>query len=134
MKTVTIKQTDAQLTVSESCIDGATFNNVKLSKATFFDVAMDEVKIENANLSDLEIKNAQVGGAYIHGIGLPPAGHPAHNSNVAKRPVRFEDCYLAGSTINNCNLSHVAITDCNLTGMTINGVLVEELLALYNKR
>jgi len=134
MEKITIKQTDAQLTVNDSCIDGAIFNNVKLSKASFFDVAMDNVIIENANLSDLEIKDAQIGGAYIHGIGLPPAGHPRHNPNVHMRPVRFEDCYLAGSTINDCNLANVAITDCNLTGMTINGILVEKLLALYNKR
>lgn len=134
MQTFTIKQTTAQLSVIDACIDGAVFNDVKLSKASFFDVAMDGVTIENANLSDLEIKNAQIGGAYIHDIGLPPAGHPRHDPNIRMRPVRFEDCYLAGSTITNCNLSNVSITDCNLTGMTIDGISVQELLALYNKR
>ena len=134
METVAIKETSVQLTVTTSCIDGAIFNDVKLSKASFFDVAMDDVKIENANLSNVEIKDAQIGGAYIHGIGLPPAGHPKHDPNARMRPVRFEDCYLAGSIITNCNLSNVSITDCNLTGMTIEGVLVEELLALYYKK
>lgn len=131
METVNIHQTTAQLTVKEACIDNALFNNVKLTGATFIDVAMDKVKISNANLSHLEIEGAQLGGAYIHNIGMPPKGHPMHKPDAFMRPVKFEDCMLAGGIITNCNLTGVAITNCNLSGMTINGILVEELLRKY---
>src|SRR5579863_2082365 len=100
-----------------------------LNGSSFHDVAMMDVKIENANLSDLEIEGAQLGGAYIHNIGMPPKGHPHHAEGATMRPLKFEDCYLAGSKFSNCNLSGVHITDCNITGMTINGISVEELLA-----
>jgi len=133
MQDVQIVNTIAQLSVKQSCIDGAEFRDVKLSKASFTDVAMDGVKITDANLSDLEIENAQLGGAYIHNIGMPPKGHPMYNPNVKMRPVKFEDCFLEGAIITNCNLANVQVTDCNLEGMTINGILVEELLKKWNQ-
>jgi uncharacterized protein YjbI with pentapeptide repeats len=65
------------------------------------------MKIANANLSDLEIEGAQLGGAYIHNIGMPPKDHPMHVPGSTMRPVRFEDCELHGSQFNDCNLSNV---------------------------
>ena len=91
------------------------------------------------NLSDLEIEGAQLGGAFIHNIGMPPKDHPFYVEGATMRPVRFEDCALAGiqfddcnlqgGQITNCNLSNVHLTDCNITGMTINGISVADLLA-----
>ena len=118
--------------MQEARIDNASFNNVKLSNACFFDVAMDGVKIINANLCNLEIEDAQLGGAYIHNIGMPAIGHPKYNPAAKMKPLKFEDCMLDGSIINDCSLAGVQITNCNLTGMTINGILVEELLKKYN--
>lgn len=143
METVNITQTTAQLNVKEACIDNAIFNNVKLTGATFFDVAMDNIKITNANLKNLEIEGAQLGGAYIHNIGMPRKGHPMYSPNAVMHPLKLEDCMLNGSVITNCNLAGgeitdcnltgVKISDCNLTGMTINGILVEELLRKYGE-
>ena len=104
-----------------------------LSNSTFHDVAMTNVKIVDANLSNLEIEGAQLGGAYIHNIGMPPKGHQMYDTAAKQRPLRFEDCDFNGSTITNCNLSSVSISDCNLYGMTINGILVEDLLKNYDK-
>ncbi len=112
-------------------LDGSTFVMLKMSKTTFNDVDLSNLKIVNANLSDLEIEGAQLGGAYIHNIGMPPKDHPAYDEKAKQRPLRFEDCELSGSTITNCNLSNVSISDCNTTGMTINGILVEDLLKKY---
>jgi uncharacterized protein YjbI with pentapeptide repeats len=47
-----------------------------LNDSRFQDVAMMNVKITDANLSNLEIEGVQMGGAYIHNIGMPPKGHP----------------------------------------------------------
>jgi len=131
METIEIKQKTVTLHVSESCIDTPAFTKVKLTGARFFDVAMDNVTIRDANMSDLEIEYAQLGGAYIHNIGLPPVGHPMHRPGEKMRPMRFEDCQLTKSTFTNCDLEGVEITDCNLAGMKINGILVEELLKKY---
>ncbi|HTD39170.1 MAG TPA: pentapeptide repeat-containing protein [Mucilaginibacter sp.] len=103
-------------------------NKAMLDNSDFFDVAMTNVKIANANLSDLEIEGAQLGGAFIHNIGMPPKDHPMYDPEARQRPLRFEDCDLHGSTFNNCNLSGVELTDCNIKGMKINGILIESLI------
>lgn len=108
-------------------------NRAMLNDSNFHDVAMMNVKIVDANLSDLEIEGAQLGGAYIHNIGMPPKGHPMYDHKAKHRPLRLEDCDLNNSSITNCNLSGVSISDCNLSGMTINGILVENLLENYRK-
>ncbi len=108
-------------------------NKAMLDNSYFNDVSIKNVKIINANLSDLEIEGAQLGGAFIHNVGMPPKGHPMYDPAAKQRPMRFEDCNLAGSTITNCNLGGVVIDDCNLAGMTINGILVEDLLKVYRQ-
>lgn len=128
---VTIKETQKVLEVKCAVINRTTLEQVMMNNASFRDVCMTNLKIEDANLSDLEIQYAQLGGAYIHDIGMPPEGHPAYAPDVKQRPLKFENCYLAGSTITNCNLVDVEISDCNLTGMKINGVEVNELLRIY---
>jgi uncharacterized protein YjbI with pentapeptide repeats len=104
-----------------------------LNNSCFDDVAMANVKITNANLSDLEIERAQLGGAYIHNIGMPPKGHPMYDPDVKQRPLRFEDCDLNNSMFTNCNLSGITIVDCNIEDMKINGITARELLASYEK-
>jgi uncharacterized protein YjbI with pentapeptide repeats len=107
--------------------------NARLTNSDFFDVAMTNVKIVNANLSDLEIEGAQLGGAFIHHIGMPPKDHPMYDPEARQRPLRFEDCDLRGSTFTNCNLSGIELTDCNIKGMKIDGIAIEELLSTYAK-
>jgi len=102
--------------------------NAMLNNSDFFDVAMANVKIVNANLSDLEIEGAQLGGAYIHNIGMPPKNHPMYDPEARQRPLLFEDCDLHGSKFTNCDLSDVELADCNIKGLKINGKLIEELI------
>jgi uncharacterized protein YjbI with pentapeptide repeats len=109
--------------VKRACIDNSYFE----------DICATSVKITDANLSDLEIDGAQLGGAYIHNIGMPPKGYPAYDSEARQRPLRFDNADLHGSTITNCNLSNLSIDDCNVEGMKINGILVEDLLKSYQK-
>ena len=105
--------------------------NAMLNNSDFFDVGMANVKIVNANLSDLEIEGAQLGGAYIHNIGMPPKDHPMYDPEARQRPLRFEECDLHGSTLNHCDLSDVVLTDCNIKGLKINGISIEELINQY---
>jgi len=120
------------LDVKWSNLDGSKFREFCMNNAKIHDVCATGVKITDANLSDLEIEGAQLGGAYIHNIGMPPEGHPNYDPAIKQRPLKFENCDLNSSTITDCNLSNVSITDCNLNGMTINGILVEDLLKAYN--
>jgi|SRR5580692_7163554 uncharacterized protein YjbI with pentapeptide repeats len=106
--------------------------NAMLNNSYFNDVAMTNVTIINANLSDLEIEGAQIGGAYIHNIGGPPADHPMYDPAFKHRPVRFENCDLNNSSFKDCDLSGVSISDCDLSGMKIEGIPVEEMLAAYH--
>ena len=99
-----------------------------LDNSTFQDISAKNVKITDANLSDLEIEGAQIGGAFIHNIGMPPKGHPMYQPAARQRPVRFENCDLSNSTITNCNLENLLIDDCNVKGLKINGVLLDDLL------
>ncbi|MEO3403896.1 pentapeptide repeat-containing protein [Mucilaginibacter sp. CAU 1740] len=131
---IIIKETQKVLDVKCAVIDGTTLEQVMMNNASFRDVCITNLKIEDANLSDLEIRYAQLGGAYIHDIGMPPEGHPAYDPDIKQRPLKFENCYLAGSTITNCNLSNVEIEDCNLSGMKIDGVEVAELLRIFRQR
>ncbi|WP_374949327.1 hypothetical protein [Mucilaginibacter sp.] len=131
METIEIKQSEKQIIASEAMLLNSSFNMVCLNGTSFNDISATNVKIADANLSDLEIEGAQLGGAYIHKIGMPPEGHPAYDPNKKQRPLRFEDCDLNNSSIHNCDLSGVAITDCNTAGMTVNGIAVDELLKAY---
>ena len=131
MEKTTITDTQKILEVSMSILNDSKFEKAMLERLYFNDVNMSGTKITNANLSDLEIEGAQMGGAWIHNIGMPPEGHPFYNPAVQQRPVRFDDCNFSNSTIHNCNLSSVAITDCETIGMTINGILVDDLLKQY---
>jgi uncharacterized protein YjbI with pentapeptide repeats len=122
-------------------LNNSRFENIMMQGTTIFDVNASNMKIVNANLSNLEIEGAQLGGALIHNIGMPPKGHPMYAEGARMRSVTFDDCDLRQSTIRNCNLSGaeitdcdlsgVALKDCNLSGMTINGIPVQELLASY---
>jgi uncharacterized protein YjbI with pentapeptide repeats len=120
---VHIFETQKTLSVKRAMIDNSNFD----------DVCATGVKITNANLSDLEIDGAQLGGAYLHNIGMPPKGHPAYDPNAKQKPLKLEDCDLNNSTIINCNLSGIAINNCNISGMKINGLSIEELLKEYKK-
>ncbi|MED4015949.1 pentapeptide repeat-containing protein [Sutcliffiella cohnii] len=143
MEKIKIQNEAKQLEAKQANIGGSSFFEVfaegmnitcaTLEGTTFHDVNLSKVTITDANLSDLEINGAQLGGAYIHHIGLPPEGHENFVPGAKQRPLTFEHCELEGSRISNCNLTNVEINDCELTGLRINGILVEDLLASYKR-
>ncbi|WP_165972389.1 pentapeptide repeat-containing protein [Paenibacillus piri] len=131
MEKLDIMNASKRLDVKNACIDQSRFVCVGAERLYFENVSLAGTKITDANMSDLEIDGAQLGGAFIHNIGLPPEGHPAYTPGAEQRPLRFESCDLRGSRIERCDLSRVEIADCELSGMTINGIPVEELLKSY---
>jgi uncharacterized protein YjbI with pentapeptide repeats len=122
------------LDVKRTSIEDSKFAVICMDRSHFEDVSAKGVKIMDANLSDLEIEGAQLGGAYIHNIGMPPVGHPMYKPDARQKPLKFENCDLNSSTITNCNLSGVIVDNCNLSGMKINGILIEDLLKQYKSQ
>ena len=131
-ESIEIADTKKTLDVKRASIEDSKFEMICMDRSKFHDVSAKGLKIVDANLSDLEIEGAQLGGAYIHNIGMPPKGHPMYNPDAKQRPLKFENCDLNGAAISDCNLSGVIIDDCNITGMKINGILVTELLERFN--
>ncbi|MCV2420908.1 pentapeptide repeat-containing protein [Paucibacter sp. DJ2R-2] len=54
-------------------------------------------------------------------------------SNVSLREAQFEDVTLANATFRNACFENVSIEDANVVGMKINGILVTDLLSVYEK-
>jgi len=133
MEPIKVQNTRTQLDISQTLAQGSKFYQVMMEKCLFEDVTLAGTKIINANLSDLEIEGAQLGGAYIHNVGMPPKGHPMYDPHAKMRPLKMEDCNLEGSVIVNCNLSNVEISDCNIKGLKINGVDIGQLLKEHGK-
>jgi uncharacterized protein YjbI with pentapeptide repeats len=131
MEKLEIKKAKKKLIIEDVCIDGSTFTNVCGKALLWDDVNLTATKIKNANLSDLEIKGAQLGGALFQHIGLPSKEHAHHHPDTRQRPLRFESCDLNNSVIIGCDLSGVEINNCSLEGMKINGIVVTELLKVY---
>lgn len=123
------------LTVSFSYLANSNFRCCDLTGTKMNDVNLTEMEITDANLSELVIDGAQIGGAYIKNIGMPPEGHPLYDpNNTVQRPVKFENCDFNNSKITNSNLSNVEIDGCNITGMKINGIFIEDLFKKYNSK
>src|SRR5216683_2338595 len=105
MEVLELKQTVKQLDAADFSLERSRFimgslqhsyfENITMAGTTIFNANLSGVKIVDANLSDLEIEGAQLGGAYIHNIGMPPKGHPMYVEGARMRPVKFEDCALS---------------------------------------
>jgi|GEM_PF-498233 len=113
---------------SDVNLKGATFDNVNMSGVTFNNINMSGVKFHDINMSDIEVGAVQMGGAEFIHIGLPP-GKPGR-----QRPVTFTEMDLNGSTFMMVDLSNVKIESCKTDAMSIDGVLVADMLATYKAR
>lgn len=110
---------------------GSKFHDVNLSGSDFNDVNLSGTKFHNINLSDIQVSAVQIGGATFKHIGPPP---DKDGKQARQRPVTFEEAMLCDSIFRKVDMSNVKITDCDLTGMTIDGILVTDLLKEWKKR
>ena len=112
-------------------ISGSKFHDVNLSGSDFDDVNLSRTRFHDINLSDIQVSAVQIGGATFKHIGSPP---DKDGKQARQRPVTFEEAMLCDSTFHKVNMSNVRIIDCDLTGMTINGILVTDLLKEWNEK
>jgi uncharacterized protein YjbI with pentapeptide repeats len=109
-------------------IGGSVFRDVNLAGSEFENVNMSQARLHDINLSDISISAANLGGAHFKHLG--PAPGP-DGKQERQKGITFEEAQLCDSTFNKVDLSNVKITDCNVKGMTIDGVLVTDLIAAY---
>jgi len=110
---------------------GTTFTNIRLLRARFHDINLSESRFHNINFSDVQFTGAQIGGTLFKHIGPP---HDKDGKVPRQRPVTFEEMMLCDSVFRKVDLSGVKIVDCDMTGMTIDGILVSELIAAHKKQ
>ena len=112
-------------------ISGSGFHDVNLSGADFDDVNLSQARFHNINLSDIQVSAVQIGGATFKHVGPPP---DKDGNQARQRPVTFEEAMLCDSTFRKVDMSNVRLIDCDIRGMTIDGVLVTDLLKEYQRR
>ncbi len=112
-------------------LSGSQFHDVNLAGADFNDVNLSGARFHNINMSDISLTAAQIGGARFKHIGPPP---DKDGRQERQRPVTFEEMMLCDSTFRKVDLSNVRITDCNLDGMTIDGMLISDMIEAYSKQ
>jgi uncharacterized protein YjbI with pentapeptide repeats len=102
-------------------MSGSRFTNINLSRSQYHDI----------NFSDVNFTASQIGGAVFKHIGPPP---DKNGKQERQKPVMFEEAMLCDSTFRKVDLSNVKIIKCNLAGMTIDNILVTDLLNEWKKR
>ena len=112
-------------------ISSSEFHDVNLSGADCDDVNLSRARFHNINLSDIQVSGVQIGGATFKHVGPPP---DKDGKQARQRPVTFEEAMLCDSTFRKVDMSNVKIIDCNIQGVTIDGVLVTDLLKEYKTR
>ena len=117
-----------KISLKQDDMAGSEFETLNLADARFTDINLSGATFHDINFSDVDFSAAQIGGATFKHIGLPP-GQAAR-----QRPVTFEEMTLNDSVFRQVDLSNVQIIDCNLNGLTIDGILVTELLAAWQKK
>ncbi|MEM9813209.1 MAG: pentapeptide repeat-containing protein [Pseudomonadota bacterium] len=99
-----------QLNIDNMYLCGSTLTRVNLSGLKVRDAVITEARFEDVNLSKTAIENANLSG------------------------VTLRDVNLSDATISHARLCGLAITDADLTGMTIDGILVSDLIALWDRQ
>lgn len=115
------KETWKVINAEHTCFEGSRFVHLDAERMYFENVSIAGTKLTNVNMSNIIIDGAQMGGAYIHNIGIPEKGDANFNAGTANKPIIFEKC----------DLNNVEIKNCEVNGMKINGILVEDLLEYY---
>ena len=110
-------------------LSGSQFHDVNLAGADFDDVNLSKARFHNINLSDIQVSAVQIGGATFKHVGPPP-----NDKQAVQRPVTFEEATLCGSTFRKVDMSNVKIIECNIQGMTVDGILISDLLQEHRKR
>lgn len=120
-----------RLSIKHDDISGSEFEDLNMAAARFTNINLSCARFCDINFSDVEVSAAQIGGTTFRCIGPAP---DSEGKQARQRSVVFEEGMLCDSVFRRMDLSNVAITDCDVTGMTIDGILVTDLLEAWRTR
>ena len=110
-------------TIENADITGSVFRHVNMSGSTFEDVNLSGVRFFNANLRGASMGAIDFGGASFScmNTGEDRPKSPAQFKNVELDDCTFQECFLRG----------VKLVNCDVRGMTIQGIALEDLIKAY---
>jgi uncharacterized protein YjbI with pentapeptide repeats len=120
-----------KLSIKHEDIAESEFEDVNLAGARFENINLGGAKFHDINFSDESFTAANIGGSLFKHIGPMP---DKDGKMARQRSVTFEEGMLCDSIFRDIDMSGVQIIGCDLTGMTIDGILVTDLLAAWAKR
>jgi uncharacterized protein YjbI with pentapeptide repeats len=109
--------------VEHKDLSNSQFRHVKMSGAVFEGVDLSGAKFFNINLRGANIGAVDFGGASFSCMNT--------GEDKPRRPVVFNSIELDDCTIQNSFFRNTRIVNCDLTGMTIDGVLVTDMVKAY---
>ena len=120
-----------KMSIKNEDISGSEFETVSMRETKFTDINLSGSQFHDINFSDVQFTAAQIGGALFKHIGPMP---DKDGKQERQRPVTFEEGMLCDSVFHRMDLSNVKIMNCNIEDMTIDGILVTDLLKVWKKR
>jgi uncharacterized protein YjbI with pentapeptide repeats len=112
------------------CNPGWEFEDMNMAGTQFTNINLSGSRFHDINFSDVLFTAAQIGGTTFRHIGPPPC---KEGGQERQRPVTFEEGMLCDSTFRRMDLTDGKIVDCDVAGMTIDGILVTDLLSAWKK-
>ena len=119
------------------CFKGSDFHGIDMRDTKFAHTNFVNAKWEHIYFSNVHINMIQMGGTIIENI-LRPEGsesklveEPGTDGWINLEPVQFRTSDLTNSVFESCNLSNAQLTNCNIDGLTIDGIVIKDLLEHY---
>jgi uncharacterized protein YjbI with pentapeptide repeats len=109
--------------VEQKDISDSQFRHVNMSGTVFEDVNLSGAKFFNINLRGANIGAVDFGGASFSCMNT--------GEDRPRQPVVFNSIELDDCTIQNSFFRNTKIVNCDLTGMTIDGVLITDMVKAY---
>jgi len=119
-----------KISIKHDDIAGAEFEDLNMAGAQFTNINLSEARFHDINFSDVYFTAALIGGTTFKHIGPMP---DKEGKQARQRPVTFEEGMLCDSVFRRMDMTNVKIVDCDVAGMTIDGILVTELLRKWKK-
>ena len=107
-------------------LEKALYQNSNLSGTRFTNINMTNSVLGDSNMSKVEICHVSLADAYFHDTNL--------GFQENKMPLTIERCELVNSRIIDSDLRNLSICNCNIEGMTIDGILVSDLIKSYKNK
>ena len=121
------------------CFKESSFHGIDARDTTFRHTNFVNSKWEHIYFSNVHINKIQIGGTVIENI-IRPQGEkseldeePGTDGWINLEPVTFKTSDLSTAIFESCNLTNVQLNNCNIDGLTIDGIVIKDLLERYKK-